>query len=489
MTLLIRDVQIVDGEGRPPFKGDVLIHDDRISSVGKMYFRRADEVIEGNGDYLTPGFIDAYAASDHHLDLLTNPGQKDFVRQGVTTIIGGHSGVSLAPLYYGSLELFHRWTDPDQININWHTCGEFLKTLEHVPLGVSFGTFVGHASVKSEITHMIERDLSASEMVVFRRMVRDSLADGAFGFSTGLDHIHGRYAPPEEIDALVAEVADAQKIYSVQLRSQTYQFTSSVREAVMSAGRTKAKTMISWFQPLLGFQAEYNEAVEYIRKETDLGRFYFALFPHPYSLRPIYTLLPQWAQEKSTRSMFEKMQRPNVLARLEQSLATIEPDHIQVASAHKNDFLVGKTVTDIANTHHISPQKALLKLMMMTNLEATVFYRDIDKKLLHKMLRDDRALIVSNSHAPLIDEACKHERHTNSFPKFLKTMMEEAHMPIEEAVRKITSVPASFLGLSDRGVVKAGLRADLVLIDKDDKSVKRVFVGGTTNTGMILRQK
>ncbi|MFH1188878.1 MAG: amidohydrolase family protein [bacterium] len=489
MTLLIRDVQIIDGEGRPPFKGDVYVHNDKISSVGKFHFKSAESVIEGNGDYLTPGFIDAYAASDHHLDLLTNPAQADFVKQGVTTIIGGHDGVSLAPLFYGSLELFRRWTDADQININWHTCSEFFSTLEHLQLGVSFAMLAGHASIKSELTHMVERDLNENELRVFQKLIRGALSDGVLGCSSGLSHIHGRYAPPDEIKMLVQECADEKKVYSVHLRDQRYQLVNSVSETIALAAETEARTMISWFQPLVGFEAEYEEALEYLRKSTDLHRFRFAIFPHVYSLRSIYTLLPPWAQDKSTRAMLEKLQRPNTLARLEQAFTDIDPEHIQVASAQKNDFLVGKTIADIAETHKLSPQRALLKLMIMTNLRATVFYKDINAKTLQKVLCDPQALIVSNSHSPIVSEVYKHERHVNTFPKFLHLMVSEAHMPIEEAIRKITAIPAEFFRLEDRGVIRKDKRADLVLLDKNDLHVKKAFVGGTTNQGMIIRQK
>jgi N-acyl-D-amino-acid deacylase len=490
MSLLIRNVQIIDGKGRPPFKGDVLIEDDTIVSVGKVRFHRSGEIIDGAGNYLAPGFIDAHAASDHHLDLLNNPAQKDLVDQGVTTIIGGHSGVSLAPMFFGSLDLFNRWTEPNQININWHTYTEFVRTLETYDLGVNFGMFAGHASMRSEITHMIERDLTRNEMDVFKKIVNDTLNEGVLGLSTGLEYIHGRYSSPEELKTLASIVAGHGGVYSTQLRSATYQLSGAIKEAIDIANEIDVKTMISWFQPLEGFAESYGEAISEIHTQTQPDKFFFAVFPHQYSLRPIYALLPSWAQERSAQVMLDKISRPNALVRLEQSLQGINPEDIQIASAWKNDFLVGKTVADIADTHKLSPPRALLKLMQMTNLRATVFYKNINKKMLVSMLRDERSLIVSNSHSPLIYEEHKHERHKNTFPKFIALMLTEGYLPIEEIIRKITARPATFLGIADRGTIEPKKRADLVLLDRNDHSVVRTFVGGTTGKGAIIhRQK
>src|SRR3989338_4441804 len=128
--VLIRGAKIVDGSGsKPPFEADVLLRNDKISAIGKFPTKKADLVIDGLGLYLTPGFIDVNTDSDHHLSLFTNPEQQDFLTQGVTTIFGGLCGSSLAPLIYGTLDSIRKWTDVSQINIDWHSMGEFFKVL------------------------------------------------------------------------------------------------------------------------------------------------------------------------------------------------------------------------------------------------------------------------------------------------------------------------------------------------------------------------
>ena len=127
--ILIRSAKVVDGSGKPAYTADVLIQGDKITAVGYFPTKKADLIIDGLGFYLTPGFIDIHTDSDHSLDLFLHPDQKDFLLQGVTTIIGGNCGSSLAPLLYGQLESIQKWTDINQINVDWHTVGEFFQVL------------------------------------------------------------------------------------------------------------------------------------------------------------------------------------------------------------------------------------------------------------------------------------------------------------------------------------------------------------------------
>ena len=132
MTIIIKGAQIIDGTGKPPTVADVLIKGDRISAIGDFFRQKAEEVIDlrGTGAFLTPGFIDVNTDSDHYLSIFTNPEQENFLLQGVTTIIGGNCGSSLAPLIRGTLESIRKWTDTDLINVNWQSVAEFLSELE-----------------------------------------------------------------------------------------------------------------------------------------------------------------------------------------------------------------------------------------------------------------------------------------------------------------------------------------------------------------------
>src|SRR3989344_6384242 len=184
--ILIKSAQIIDGAGKPPYKADVLIKDDKISAIGNYATKKAEIIIDGLGYYLTPGFIDVNTDADHYLALFTNPSQSDFIKQGVTTTIGGQCGSSLAPLLYGSLESIQKWTDIRQINVNWHTMQEFLKILGKIKIGVNFGTLIGHSTIRRAIIGEELRDLTDPELKVFEHIIERAMEEGALGFSTGL---------------------------------------------------------------------------------------------------------------------------------------------------------------------------------------------------------------------------------------------------------------------------------------------------------------
>src|SRR4030042_3421391 len=197
MSLLIKGVQVVDGTGREPYKADVLVQRGLISSIGSLRGRGADKIVEGLGNYLAPGFIDVHARSDHSLSLFSNPTQDGFIGQGVTSIVVGQYGISLAPLIYGSLSLFGRWTDAGEININWHTTKEFFSQIEKRNIGINWGTLAGYSTVRREIAGE-RKILDKKELAVIGRVLAEALKQGALGVSIDLDFLHGGYIASKE---------------------------------------------------------------------------------------------------------------------------------------------------------------------------------------------------------------------------------------------------------------------------------------------------
>lgn len=184
MTILIRNGLVYDGSGEPPQKQDVFVRGKRITRLGNLSKINADINIDANGAMVTPGFIDINSTSDHYLSLFYEPYQEDFVRQGVTTAIGGNCGVSLAPLMDGSLASIDTWGNPSRININWRSVKEFLSLLAKRGLGVNFGTLAGYETVRRAITKDELRDLTDSEIEAFKEILKRAFNEGAFGLST-----------------------------------------------------------------------------------------------------------------------------------------------------------------------------------------------------------------------------------------------------------------------------------------------------------------
>lgn len=475
MSLLIKEVQVVDGTGKPPYKADVLIQKNIISAIGNLKRRPAQKEIDGLGNYLAPGFIDINTDSDHYLTLIIHPSQGDFTSQGVTTMIGGHCGASLAPLLYGTLESIRKWADPSDINVNWHTTAEFLRTLDKLPLGVNFGTLAGHSTIRRALVHGDDRRLTNKELAIFERVLKQALEEGAFGLSTGLGYIHGRSAVSREIKSLVRIVAGHDGVYATHLRSETEELLPSVRETIRVAKDTGAKTIISHLRPFQGFENQFDEALKLLEKSAAGASVYFDTYPHTTSIQEIYTLLPLWVQKGNLETMLEQLQSKKAVGQIKKDWQKLNVKGMRVASAPRHPYLIGRMVEDADD---------LINLMIATNLRATISNPNINGDLLPGTLAMSRAFIASSSS----------EQASNTFPKYLEIAVKDGKVPIERAIKKITSDAYSYFGIKKRGVIKEKNIADLVIIGKSDYKVKNTILGGKVvgeekTRGEVLRHR
>lgn len=480
--VLIKGAKVVDGSGiEQPYVADVLLNDGKISAIGKFPQKKADLIIDGLGLYLTPGFIDVDTDSDHHLSLFTNPEQQDFLLQGVTTTFGGFCGSSLAPLLAGNLNSIRKWTDISQVNVDWHSMGEFLKILSQRGLGVNFGTLVGHSTIRRALIGEDFRDLTAPEIDAFKKLLSDSLKEGAFGLSTGLGYAHAKRVPHLEVKELAAVVAKNNGVYATHLRDDKEGLLASVGETIKIAQETGVKTLISHFKPIIGFENDYRKSVELIHQLAESIDLHFDNYPFNESVVPIYTLLPAWAQIGNLEIMLTYINNPDMKERLLNDFSKINGNDILIAQAIGREYLLGKTLSEFSENQELSVPEALLKLMSLTNLRATVFYKNINLDLLVQNLERDQVLIASNGASlPPDAKALKHERFYNTFPKFLETVSRLRILSLPQAIQKITSVPAEKFGLKNRGLVKEDYIADLNLISYKPGMVKveHVFVNG-----------
>lgn len=474
--ILIKGVQVVDGSGRAPFKSEVLIKDDKIAAIGSFPNKKADLIIDGLGSYLTPGFIDINTDSDHYLSLFTNPAQRDFLAQGVTTIIGGQCGSSLAPLLYGTLESIRKWTDINQVNVDWHTLAEFFRALGRLRLGVNFGTLVGHSTIRRSLIGEDIRDLTAQETIIFKKILEDALKEGALGLSTGLSYAHARQTPYKELKAFADVVAKNNAVYTTHLRDEKEGLVAAVNETIKIARETSVRVIISHLRPHLGFEKDFEEALANINTLPENVNFHFDTYPFDVSIVPIYTLLPIWAQNGGLEIMRQNIETSSTRERILRELSAFKGEDIVVAQAFNASYLVGKNISAIAANHELNLPEALLKVMAMTNLRALIFNKNLNLNLILKSLTSSRALVASNAASvPPTMQFVRHERFTNNFPKFL-SLSSGAGLSMEAAIKKITAEPAAVFNLKNRGLIKDGYYADAVLI-KDNK-IQATFVNG-----------
>lgn len=461
MTVLIKNALVFDGSGKPPFKSDIFINGQRIGRLGNFPLQSAEKKIDARGMMVTPGFIDINSASDHYLTLFSDPSQSQLLKQGITTVIGGNTGSSLAPLIDGSLRSIRKWADPSLINIDWRSVREFLNVLERRKLGVNFGTLIGHSTIRRAIIGEDLRDLTDKELKVFNYVLETGLKEGAFGFSTGLTYVHSHNVPYREIEELAKTVAKFRAVYATQLRNYAEGLDQAVAETLNIAKTTSVNTEINYFQPLINYGANYLKAISLIEKEKPRANVHFDLSPNESSLVEIYTLLPEWARNGGLEIMLKNITTVAIRERLLKTLEKFKPEDLTIAQAPSVlKFLTGKSLKQFSENQNLKSAEALLKLMELTQLKAELWYKDVEAQTLRQALLSENAIIASQGAV-----------------KFLELVREENLMPLEKAVAKITSWPGRKFNIKERGLITEGYYADIVIFRNGQPS--EVLVNGS----------
>lgn len=479
MTTLIKNVQIIDGTGISPFKGDVLVRDETIVAVGNFPNYKADTVISGNDAYLCPGFIDVNASSDRYLTLFSSPLHTNFITQGVTSILIGQCGFSLAPSLYGPLRHFTDWAPTSTINSNWSTVEELLDSFEKsFSFGVNVGTLVGHKVIREDLLKdpRVWRPLTINELRIFRSILSDALAQGAFGFSTGLGYYPYQQTTYHELRALVEVVARSKGLYATHVRNEKADLFLSIQEAVKLAQDVSVRVLINHLRPFIGFESEFEKSLALIgdkAKETDI---HFSTNPFSYSVVPLDSFLLHDMHSWERYKILESLQDPAVVRLMIKSMPKINAREAIIVHAPGIEFVNGMSLYDFAQNRQITIPQAIIALLQATKTRGFLFYENLNQDLIDKTILSDRALIASNS--PSIDASAKFypERAKHTFSLFLDKASRSS-LSIEAAIARLTGIPARVIGLTKRGYIQSGAYADMVLLSKDFIPL-RVWVNG-----------
>lgn len=504
MTTLIKNIVCVDGTGQAPYKADVLIKDKKILAIGSFPSYHADETIAGNEAYCVPGFFDMNASADKYLTLFSQPLQSDFLRQGVTSILVGNCGFSLAPLFYGSLSQFAHWGGNDHININWKSVKEFLDVLDRqYPAGVNVATLVGHKVIREGLMKDPSefRPLSANELQIFRGVLAQTLKEGAFGMSTGLGYYPYQGTGYHELRALADAVKSAGGIYETHLRNEKEGLKDSVEETIRLSRDVGITAIIAHLRPFLGFESDYTDAIARIEEDVARADVYFDMNPFDESAVPLDSFIPDDLRQMDRDALLEKMNDPTVANRVFQNIPSVDAAHTIIFNTPEMPFLHGKSLAVFAQNRDLTGRKALLELMRVAKLRGAVFYRNLHAASIDKALLSGRSLIASNS--PSFDASMpdnqKPRRATSTFTEFL-ARADRAGISVEKAIMKITGLPAKILGVEGRGLLALGYAADCSIITRD-REVRYVFVNGSAmvregniapdqhRAGMAIRKK
>ena len=502
--ILVKDGTIIDGTGKPRFQGDIGISDERIKAIGTPNLAGAvgRKTISAFGRFVAPGFIDITSHADKNWALFSNPQQDYLLTQGVTSILVGNCGTSLAPLpARQAVESFKKWLLVPGITVNWLAVGEFLAELAKRPLGVNVGTLIGHGTVRRGLTRGESRPLTEEELPQFSQVIERGIREGAFGLSTGLVYSHEAPASPEELSELAKAIAAADGVYKTHLRHEGFNLAPAVNETVEIVRTSKARVVISHLKAI-GKQAwpVFGKAIAMIERASDDGlAFYFDIFPYQRTGSFLYLLLPPWARAGGFAEILKRLRDPATRATIVTELQrlTIHYDRYIVATS-ATPSTNGKTIQEIAARTGETPEDTILELLLANDCRVTIFGKAISGKNLATGISHPLGMIASNGSGISAElrrtEKLVHPRSSGAATHFLHRFIRERGLVSwEEGIRKLTSFPAGVIGFRDRGRIQEKSYADLVIFDPeevhDGSTYRNPFVHSTGIHHVIVNGK
>ncbi len=502
--LIIKNGTVIDGTGtKEKYKADIAVLNGVIAKVGALGTAQAKKTVDAEGLYVTPGFIDVLSHSDTNLTLFTAPGQESLISQGVTTIIGGNCGYSLAPLISGNvIDTEQRWTDPAQINIDWLRMSEFLAKLEEKKLAVNFGTLTGYNTLIKGILKNEYRQPSRQENEIASFLLDQSLREGSGGMSIGFAYLYQDKNFADHLENLFTTAKKHSKIVTVHLKDESNTFLDSLHAALALAREFDTPLHISHLK-VVGKQFWHNfqKAIRAIEEAAASGvSVTFDIFPYASSALALYLLLPAWVKVGGPDMIMKRLknsfERAQVIKDLKEQ--TIDYDKITIASRAPDNVFVGKTIAEIAQGFGTNEEEAIVQLLLGSNLKVIVFAHVLDEGNVQMGIAHPLSIIGSSGAGYSMPSLAQrgdlpHPRSFGTFPRFLKKYAREKNfLSWEHAIAKISGTPARLFGIANRGVIKEGNNADIVVFDprtiedtatfqnpyQYSKGVEAVFVNG-----------
>lgn len=466
-SILIKNGTILDGRGAEPYVADLGISANRVEKIGNLAGEAADQVIDAANLYVTPGFIDVTNHSDVYGALFSLPMQESFLRQGVTTILLGNCGESLAPVSRReSLAELERWTTGFSVPINWNSLAEYYGNIENLGVGLNVATLVGQETLK--------RNAKTLEEKIF--LLEDSMENGAWGLSSNFSFAERSSVADEEIIALLKIIKKYGGLYKIHLKDEGKNFLPSISAAVSLARASGARTIISHLKAI-GRDAwgDFEDALKIFKKaQSDGVDITFDVFPYLRTGSALVSFLPSWAREGESKEILKRISDKGISKKIINELksTTLHADRILIASAFKDKSLVGKTLEEISKRAGMPAEELILEILKINELNVSVFGKTLNGRNLLRAVALPGGMISSDGAGYDIDFKrfgdLVHPRSFGAFPRFFSVISEKAKISLAEAVAKMTSLPAKALGLKDRGALKPNNIADIAIFHPEE---------------------
>ena len=499
--IIVRNGLVIDGAGNPWFKGDIGVEGERISIVGDLSGFKAERKIDAEGLIVCPGFVDVHTHSD--TSFLVNPKADSKITQGVTTEIVGNCGGSAAPVTELGKSFSEKRYEERGIDWDWTTVAEYLNRLEVVGMPLNVGTLIGHRTVRASVMGYEAREPTPEELESMKELVDGGMRDGAFGLSTGLKYAPGCYAKTEEIVELCKVVHQYLGIYTTHLRNQGLLLIDSIDESIEIGLKSGTPVHISHLK--VKNRKNWGKATNMLRiieeaRESGVD-VTFDQYPYPAGSSGLNARTPKWAREGGNESLLERLKDPEQRKQIESELPDSEdwysPEKIVIAGFAPDRSLEGKSLKEISKMRNKPAVSIVCDLLLEAEGSVPVISFFGWEKDIRKIMSHHAMMVGSDgsSLAPygVLGRGKHHPRSYGCFPRFLgRYVLGERVLSVEDGIRRMTSFPARRFGLYDRGLLRADMYADLVVLDPKEltdvatfqdphqypKGIKYVLVNG-----------
>ncbi len=459
--LVIGNARIIDGAGNPWFRGSIAIKDGKIAKVGRFENAASKKYIDAKNQIVAPGFIDVHA---HTEDIYSNPSAENFIRMGVTTLVTGNCGGSA-------------------LNI-----GEFLGKIKTTPLAVNISSLIGHNTVRTNVLGLENRAPTADEQQKMNGLVERAMKDGAVGFATGLIYLPGTFSKTEEVVELAKASSKYGGIYASHIRDEANDVVKAIEEAINIGEQANMPVEISHFKiatgALWGQSALTLGLVDAARKRglsVTVDQYAYTA-----SSTNLDSRLPSWAiaggREEGKKRMADPATRKKIAAEVKEELKKRkfkDLSYAYVASYRPDPTYNGKNIkeiTKLARGKDDLDSQIEQFMVMYEKGGAQMVYRAMDERDVQNIMRQPFTMIASDSGVRAFGSGVPHPRGYGNNARVLGRYVRELKIvTLEDAIRKMTSLPAQTFGLKDRGLIREGFAADLVIFDENTVGDKATF--------------
>jgi N-acyl-D-amino-acid deacylase len=452
--LVLKNGRIVDGTGSPWYLGDVAIRGDAIAKIAPSIAEPAARVIDVHGSVIAPGFIDIHTHARR--GITQAPTAPNYARQGVTTVMEGPDGSSPLPL------------------------APFLAQLEALKISINIGSFVGQGSVRSAVIGDVNRKATPEEIQKMIGLVEQGMKDGAFGMSTGLFYVPGTFTPTDEVIELAKAAGRLGGIHESHQRDDAAKLLDSVNETIAIGEKGRLPTQISHAKVVgvanWGRSADLLALVDAARaRGVDV-----TIDQYPYtasSTSVAAALIPAWVLEGGRGATLARLKDSGTREKAKGGIAAMirdergggDPKNVQFANCGFDPSLAGKTLADLTIKRGMTPtirNAAEVTMWIVEQGGCQGIFHAMSERDLVRILRHPVTMIASDGEVPVFGRANPHPRSYGTFARVLGVYVREKKvLALEDAVRKMSAAPAARLGLSDRGVLRPGMKADLAIFD------------------------